>query len=79
MKKIINFSQIRVEANYALDIICHYSLFINDTYEGTYATKEELEHRLLLLQITELNRGLNKVWGATIVNMLLKGVWRVRK
>ena len=51
----------RVEAHYALGIVCHYSLFINDVYEGTYATKEELEHRLLLLQITELNRGLNKV------------------
>ena len=61
MKKVINFSQMRVEAHYALDIVCHYCLYINDVYEGTYATKQELEHRLLLLQITELNMGLNKV------------------
>lgn len=61
MKKVINFPSIRVEANYALGIIVHYSLFINDVYEGTYTTKEELEHRLLLIQITELNKGLNKV------------------
>ena len=61
MKKVINFPSIRVEANYAFDIVCHYSLYINDVYEGTYTMKEELEHRLLLLQITELNKGLNKL------------------
>ena len=61
MKKIINFPSIRIEANYVWGDIAHYSLFINDEYEGTYITKEELEHRLLLLQITELNRGVNKV------------------
>lgn len=61
MKKIINLPSIRIEANYALDIIVHYSLFLNDVYEGTYTTKEELEHRLLLIQITELNRGVNRI------------------
>ena len=61
MKKVINFPSIRIEANYVFGEVAHYSLFINDEYEGTYITKEELEHRLLLIQITELNRGLNKV------------------
>lgn len=61
MKKIINFPQIKIEANYVFGEVAHYSLFINDEYEGTYITREELEHRFLLLQITELNRGLNKV------------------
>ena len=61
MKKIINFPSIKIEANYVFGEIAHYSLYLNYEYEGTYVTKEELEHRLLLLQITELNRGLNKV------------------
>ena len=61
MKKVINFPSIRIEANYVFGDIAHYSLYINDEYEGTYITNKELEHRLLLLQITELNRGLNKV------------------
>ena len=61
MKKVINFPSIRIEANYVFGEVAHYSLFINDEYEGTYITKEELEHRLLLIQTTELNRGLNKV------------------
>ena len=74
MKKVINFSSMKVEVHYALGVICHYCLYINDIYEGTYATKEELEHRLLLLQITELNRGLNKICGVTIVNTQSKGV-----
>lgn len=61
MKKIINFPQIKIEANYVFGEIAHYSLYLNDEYEGTYVTKEDLEYRLLLLQITELNRGLNKI------------------
>ena len=61
MKKIINFPSIRIEANYVFGEVAHYSLYINDEYEGTYITKEKLEHRLLLLQITELNRGVNSV------------------
>ncbi len=61
MKKIINFPSIRIEANYVFGDIAHYSLYINDEYYGTYITKEDLQHKLLLVQITELNRGLNKV------------------
>lgn len=61
MKKIINFPEIKIEANYVFGEIANYSLYLNNEYEGTYVTKEDLEHRLLLLQITELNRGLNKV------------------
>ena len=61
MKKVIDFPGIRIESNYVFGEIAHYSLYINDEYEGTYITKEEIEHRLLLLLITELNRGLNKV------------------
>lgn len=61
MKKIIKFPSIRVEANYVFGEIAHYSLYINDEYEGTYITKEDLQHKLLLVQITELNKGLNKV------------------
>lgn len=57
MKKVINFPAIKIEANYVFGEIAHYSLYLNDEYEGTYVTKEDLEHRLLLLQITELNRG----------------------
>ena len=61
MKKVINFPSIRIEANYVFGEVTHYSLFINNEYEGTYITKGDLNHRLLLIQITELNRGLNKV------------------
>lgn len=61
MKKVINFPRIRIEANYVSGDVAHFSLYINDEYEGTYITKEDLEHKLLLLQITELNRELNKV------------------
>lgn len=61
MKKIINFPSIRIEANYVFGEVAHFSLYINDEYDGTYITKEDLEHKLLLLQITELNRELNKV------------------
>lgn len=61
MKKIINFPQIRIEANYVFGAVAHFSLYINDEYDGTYVTKEDLEHKLLLLQITELNKELNKV------------------
>ena len=61
MKKVIDFPSIRVEANYVFGEVAHYSLYINDEYDGTYITKEDLQHKLLLVQITELNRGLNKV------------------
>lgn len=61
MKKTIIFPQIRIEANYVFGEIAHFSLYVDEEYEGTYVTKEDLEHRLLLLQITELNKGLNKV------------------
>ena len=61
MKKVINFPNIRVEANYVFGDVAHYSLYINDEYDGTFITKEDLQHKLLLVQITELNRGLNKV------------------
>ena len=61
MKKTIIFPHIRIEANYVFGEIAHFSLYVNEEYEGTYITKEDLEHRLLLLQITELNKGLNKV------------------
>ena len=61
MKKVINFPQIRIEANYVFGDVAHFSLYINDEYDGTYITKEDLEHKLLLLQITELNKELNKV------------------
>lgn len=61
MKKVINFPSIRVEANYVFGDVAHYSLYINDKYDGTYITKEDLQHKLLLVQITELNRELNKV------------------
>ena len=61
MKKIINFPAIKIEANYVFGEIAHYSLYINGEYDGTYVTKEDLQHKLLLLQITELNRGLNNV------------------
>lgn len=61
MKKVINFPSIRVEAKYVFGEVAHYSLYINDEYDSTYITKEDLQHKLLLLQITELNRGLNKV------------------
>lgn len=61
MKKIINFPSIRVEANYVFGEVAHYSLYINNEYDGTYITKEDLQHKLLLVQITELNRGLNNV------------------
>lgn len=61
MKKVINFPSIRVEANYVFGDVAHYSLYINNEYDGTYITKEDLQHKLLLVQITELNRELNKV------------------
>lgn len=60
MKKIIHFSDIEVHANYVFGEVAHYSLYINGEYDGTYVTKEDLQHKLLLLQITELNRGLLK-------------------
>ena len=61
MKKIIKFSEIEVQANYVFGEVAHYSLYVNGEYQGTFVTKEDLQHELLLLQITELNRGLNKV------------------
>lgn len=61
MKKVINFPSIRVEVNYVFGDVAHYSLYINDEYDGTFITKEDLQHKLLLVQITELNRELNKV------------------
>lgn len=56
---MIVFPSIEVKVNHFEDIVTGYSLYINGIYEGTYPTKTDLEFRIGLICMTELNRGLS--------------------
>ena len=57
----ITFPTVRVEATLFEGLTPLYSLFINNEYEGTYPSKEDLQFRLLLIFNSELNRSLPNV------------------
>lgn len=56
----ITFPNVRVEVTLFEGFSPLYSLFINNVYEGTYQTKEDLQFRILLIINTELNKGLSE-------------------